>query len=130
MCQPGKPRPQGESHCMRCLASVFQRAKSAGCFFSGLISIYSSTIAVVLPSLLPTVNDLVKSIGGGDPLAIVSSMIVGGHVVDVSPLSTLGALCLAAAPPGTDTKKLFNQLLAWGVSMTFVAAVVCWVIFR
>jgi len=99
-------------------------------FFSGLISIYSSTIAVVLPSLLPTVNDLVKNIGGGDPLAIVSSMIVGGHVVDVSPLSTLGALCLAAAPPGTDTKKLFNQLLAWGVSMTFVAAVVCWVIFR
>ena len=99
-------------------------------FFSGLISIYSSTIAVVLPSLLPTVNDLVKNIGGGNPLAIVSSMIVGGHVVDVSPLSTLGALCLAAAPPGTNTKKLFNQLLAWGVSMTFVAAVVCWVIFR
>jgi di/tricarboxylate transporter len=99
-------------------------------FFSGLISIYSSTIAVVLPSLLPTVNDLVKNIGGGDPLAIVSSMIVGGHVVDVSPLSTLGALCLAAAPPGTNTKKLFNQLLAWGVSMTFVAAVVCWLIFR
>jgi len=99
-------------------------------FFSGLISIYSSTIAVVLPSLLPTVNDLVKNIGGGDPLAIVSSMIVGGHVVDVSPLSTLGALCLAAAPPGTDTKKLFNQLLAWGVSMTFVAGAVCWLIFR
>jgi di/tricarboxylate transporter len=99
-------------------------------FFSGLISIYSSTIAVVLPSLLPTVNDLVKNIGGGDPLAIVSSMIVGGHVVDVSPLSTLGALCLAAAPPGTNTKKLFNQLLAWGVSMTFVAAVVCWLLFR
>jgi di/tricarboxylate transporter len=99
-------------------------------FFSGLISIYSSTIAVVLPSLLPTVNDLVKNIGGGNPLAIVSSMIVGGHVVDVSPLSTLGALCLAAAPPGTDTKKLFNQLLAWGCSMTVVAAIVCWLLFR
>jgi di/tricarboxylate transporter len=99
-------------------------------FFSGVISIYSSTIAVVLPSLLPTVNDLIKNIGGGNPLAVVSSMIVGGHVVDVSPLSTLGALCLAAAPPGTNTKKLFNQLLAWGISMTFVAAAVCWVIFR
>ncbi len=105
-------------------------ATAVAAFFSGLISIYSSTIAVVLPSLLPTVNELIKNIGGGDALAIVSSMIVGGHVVDVSPLSTLGALCLAAAPPGTDTKKLFNQLLAWGVSMTFVAAVVCWVIFR
>ncbi len=99
-------------------------------FFSGVISIYSSTIGVVLPALLPTVDDLISRIGGGDPLAIVSSMIVGGHLVDVSPLSTLGALCLAAAPPGTNAKKLFNQLLAWGVSMTVVAAVVCWLFFR
>jgi di/tricarboxylate transporter len=99
-------------------------------FFSGLISIYSSTIGVVLPALLPTVDDLIANIGGGDALAIVSSMIVGGHVVDVSPLSTLGALCLAAAPPGTDARRLFIQLLAWGISMTFVAAGVCWLLFR
>jgi di/tricarboxylate transporter len=105
-------------------------ATAVAAFFSGVISIYSSTIGVVLPALLPTVDDLIKNIGGGNPLAIVSSMIVGGHLVDVSPLSTLGALCLAAAPPGTNAKKLFNQLLAWGVSMTVVAAVVCWVFFR
>ncbi|HEX5108462.1 MAG TPA: SLC13 family permease [Vicinamibacterales bacterium] len=105
-------------------------ATAVAAFFSGAISIYSSTIAVVLPTLIPTVNDLIKNIGGGDALAIISSMIVGGHVVDVSPLSTLGALCMASAPPGTNSKRLFNQLLAWGISMTFVAAVVCWVIFR
>ena len=99
-------------------------------FFSGVISLYSSTIGVVLPALLPTVDDLISKIGGGDPLAIVSSMIVGGHLVDVSPLSTLGALCLAAAPPGANAKKLFNQLLAWGISMTVVAAIVCWLFFR
>ena len=85
---------------------------------------------MVLPALLPTVDDLIRNIGGGDPLGIVSSMIVGGHLVDVSPLSTLGALCLAAAPPGTNARKLFNQLLAWGVSMTVVAAVVSWLFFR
>jgi di/tricarboxylate transporter len=105
-------------------------ATAVAAFFSGLISIYSSTIAVVLPTLLPTVNDLIRNIGGGDPLAIVSSMIVGGHVVDVSPLSTLGALCMAAAPAGTDVRRLFIQLLAWGISMTVVAAAVCWIIFR
>jgi di/tricarboxylate transporter len=99
-------------------------------FFSGVISLYSSTIGVVLPALLPTVDDLIGTIGGGDTLAIVSSMIVGGHLVDVSPLSTLGALCLAAAPPGTNAKRLFNQLLAWGISMTVVAAIVCWIFFR
>lgn len=105
-------------------------ATAVAAFFSGLISIYSSTIAVVLPSLLPTVNDLITNIGGGDPLAIVSSMIVGGHVVDVSPLSTLGALCMAAAPLGTNARRLFIQLMAWGISMTVVSAAVCWVIFR
>jgi di/tricarboxylate transporter len=103
---------------------------AVGAFFSGVISLYSSTIGVVLPALLPTVDDLISKIGGGDPLAIVSSMIVGGHLVDVSPLSTLGALCLAAAPPGTNAKQLFNQLLAWGISMTVVAAIVCWLFFR
>jgi di/tricarboxylate transporter len=72
-------------------------ATAVTAFFSGVISIYSSTIGVVLPALLPTVPDLIAKIGGGDPLALVSSMIVGGHLVDVSPLSTLGALCLAAA---------------------------------
>jgi di/tricarboxylate transporter len=98
-------------------------------FFTGLVSIYSSTTGVVLPALLPIVPNLVEHVGGGSQMAVVSSMVVGGHLVDVSPLSTLGALCLAAAPAGTDTRTLFNQLLAWGVSMTIVASLVCWLLF-
>ena len=105
-------------------------ATAVAAFFSGVISLYSSTIGVVLPALLPTVPDLISKIGGGDPLALVSSMIVGGHLVDVSPLSTLGALCLAAAPPGTNERRLFTELLVWGISMTVVAAIVCWLFFR
>jgi len=98
-------------------------------FFTGLVSIYSSTTGVVLPAFLPTVPGLIQRMGGGDAMAIVSSMNTGGHLVDVSPLSTLGALCLAAAPPGTDTRALFNQLMAWGLSMTVVGALVSWVFF-
>ena len=98
-------------------------------FFTGVISIYSSTTGVVLPALLPTVPGLIERMGGGDAMALVSSMTVGGHLVDVSPLSTLGALCLAAAPPGTDNRTLFNKLLAWGLSMTLVAPLICWVFF-
>ena len=75
------------------------------------------------------VPGLIRHMGGGNPMALVSSMVVGGHLVDVSPLSTLGALCLAAAPAGTDTRRLFNQLMAWGVSMALVGALVCWVMF-
>ena len=98
-------------------------------FFTGLVSIYSSTTGVVLPAFLPTVPGLIQRMGGGDAMAIVSSMNTGGHLVDVSPLSTLGALCLAAAPPGTDNRALFNKLMAWGLSMTVVGALVCWIFF-
>jgi hypothetical protein len=67
--------------------------------------------------------------GGGDPLAIASAMNVGGHLVDLSPLSTIGALCLAALPANADARKVFNQLLAWGLSMTVVGAAICWILF-
>ena len=94
---------------------------------TGAISTYSSTSGVVLPAFLPTVPGLVEQLGGGDPLAISLSINIGSALVDVSPLSTLGALCLAAAPglTATDTRKLFNQLLTWGFGMTLVGAAFC-----
>lgn len=97
-------------------------------FVSGLISAYSSTVGVVLPTFLPTVPGLAERLGA-DPLAIASSINVGGHLVDVSPLSTIGALCVAAAAPDEDRRALFNKVLAWGLSMSVVGAVVCWVFF-
>ena len=75
------------------------------------------------------VRSLIERLGGGDAMAIVSSMNVGAHLVDVSPLSTTGALCLAAAPFGSDNRALFNKLLAWGLSMTIVGSLICWVFF-
>lgn len=98
-------------------------------FSTGLISMFSSTSGVVLPAMLPTVPGLIEQLGGGSAIAVASAMNVGGHVVDVSPLSTLGALCIAAAAPSEDPRVLFNKLLAWGISMTFVGALVCYVMF-
>ncbi len=97
-------------------------------FVTGVVSAYSSTSGVVLPAFLPTVPALAAQLGA-DPLAIASAMNVGGHLVDLSPLSTIGALCIAALPPEADAKKLFNQLLAWGLSMTVVGGLICWVLF-
>jgi hypothetical protein len=37
----------------------------------------------------------------------------------------LGSLCIAAVPAGTDTKRLFRQLLLWGFSMTVLGALFC-----
>jgi len=99
-------------------------------FVTGLVSVYSSTSGVVLPAFLPTIPGLIERLGGGDPVAIASAINVGGHLVDVSPLSTIGALCIAALVPGTeDPRVLFNRLLAWGLSMTLVGAVACYLLF-
>jgi hypothetical protein len=43
----------------------------------------------------------------------------------VSPLSTLGALCIAAVVDPRQTQDLFRQLMIWGLSMTIGGAVLC-----
>ena len=92
---------------------------------TGLISSWSSTIGVVLPVFLPTVPSLVTKVGGGDPVAVAFSIGVGGSMVDVSPLSTLGALCVAAVADPADARMLFRKLLIWGLSMSVVGAILC-----
>jgi di/tricarboxylate transporter len=96
---------------------------------TGIISAYSSSSGVVMPMFLPMVPGLIKEIGGGNPVAMISSINVGAHLVDSSPLSTLGALCIACAGDHEDKAKLFRNLLIWGLSMSVVGAIVCWVFF-
>jgi Na+/H+ antiporter NhaD/arsenite permease-like protein len=95
---------------------------------TGALSAYSSSSGVVLPAFLPTIPGLISKLGGGDPLALADSVNVGAHLVDVSPLSTLGALCLAAWPL-QDHARLYRQLLAWGMGMIFVGALYCYLMF-
>jgi di/tricarboxylate transporter len=99
-------------------------------FVTGLISTYSSTSGVVYPAFLPAVPGLVQKLGGGNPLEIALSINVGSAIVDVSPLSTIGALCIAAIPRGADAKGLFRSLLLWGFSMTLAGALFCGLFIR
>jgi len=98
-------------------------------FVTGLISVYSSTSGVVLPAFLPTVPGLIARLGG-DPYSVASSMNVGAHLVDMSPLSTTGAMCLAGISDAAQVRPTYNKLLAWGLSMTIVGAIGCWIFFR
>jgi di/tricarboxylate transporter len=95
---------------------------------TAIVSVYSSTSGVVLPAFLPMVPGLAAALPGASALAIASSMNIGGHLVDVSPLSTIGALCLAGAPVD-ESRTLFNKLLAWGLSMCVVGALLCYLVF-
>ena len=69
-------------------------------FGTGLVSVYSSTSGVVLPAFLPMVPELAQRLGGIDPLTIAWSMNVSASLVDLSSLSTVGALFIAGAAPG------------------------------
>lgn len=101
-------------------------------FVAGIISAYSSSSGVVMPMFLNMVPGLLEAVGTlgnlDSALALISSINIGAHLVDTSPLSTLGALCIANAQ--TENKGvLFRNLLFWGLSMSLVGAVVCYLAF-
>jgi len=116
------------------LVSLVAKVATAGtitgvaALLTGVVSVYSSTSGVVLPAFLPMVPGLADALPGASAVGIAMSMNIGGHLVDVSPLSTIGALCIAGAA-GDDGRALFNKLLAWGLSMCVVGALLCYVVF-
>jgi di/tricarboxylate transporter len=92
---------------------------------AAFVSVYASTSSVILPVFLPLAVRV-----GGDPLAIALSVVVAGHLVDSSPLSPIGAICVACAPPTEDHRVLFRKVLAWGLAMVPVGALGCYLFFR
>ncbi|MEX2471962.1 MAG: SLC13 family permease [Gemmatimonadota bacterium] len=89
----------------------------------GTLSLVSSASGVVLPTLIPTVPGLVAETGG-DSTRIISSIVMGAHMVTNSPISTLGALAVASAGFGVDRERLFRQLFAVGIAGIFFAAAI------
>lgn len=98
-------------------------------FSSGILSVYSSSSGVVMPTFIALVPDLIEKLGGGNPTAMIAAINVGSHLVDVSPLSTLGALCIANAAADEDRNRLFRNLLLYGLSMSGVGALVSYLFF-
>jgi di/tricarboxylate transporter len=105
-------------------------ANGAMAFFTGVISTYSSTSGVVYPAFLPAVPGFIEKLGGGNALEVALSINVGAALVDVSPLSTIGALAIAARPEGEDERVLFRRMLLWGLAMTIVGAIFCQLFIR
>ncbi len=109
--------------------STAQNVPGVIAFVTGAVSAYSSSSGVVMPTFIAMVPSLIARLGGGDPVAIISAINVGSHVVDVSPLSTLGAMCIANAAAHEDRNQLFQRLLVYGLAMAFVGALVCYLFF-
>ena len=89
-------------------------------FTAGIMSWFSSTSGVVMPTLIPTVSDLLQAVPGTQPLELLSAITFGAHTAGISPASTGGALALAAysATAGvapSEQNKLFTQIFITAV---------------
>ena len=97
---------------------------------SGVMSWVSSASGVVMPTLIPTVPDMVQSVQGANAVELVNSISIGANMAAMSPLSSCGALMLAAYSSSDnvslkDRNKLFLQLFALsagGVALTGLCA--------
>lgn len=107
--------------------STTQNAPAVLGFVAAVVSVYSSTSGVVLPAFLPMVKHVAEELPGSSPLALALAVVVAGHLVDSSPLSTIGALCVASAGEREDRQALFTRALLWGLAMTVVGAGWCYV---
>ncbi len=87
---------------------------------AGIMSWFSSTSGVVMPTLIPTVSSLVQTVPGTTPLELISAVTFGAHTAGMSPASTGGGLALAAYAANAGVSlaqqnKLFMQMFLTAV---------------
>ena len=110
--------------------STTHTASAIMALLSGIMSWVSSASGVVMPTLIPTAPDMVNALPGVDPLSLVNSISIGANMAAMSPLSSCGALMLAAYTssgdiPAKDRNKMFLQLFilsACGVALSALLA--------
>ncbi len=86
---------------------------------AGIMSWFSSTSGVVMPTLIPTIPHVAQQLGGVNQLELASTITMVANTASISPLSTGGALALAAyASAAVDGQKHQQQLFLrmFGVS--------------
>lgn len=90
---------------------------------SGVMSMFSSAVGVVMPTLIPTAVELSEKLNHVVTPAVITIVIaIGSHFVTVSPFSTMGALAVASSPAQIDKRKLFRDLFVLAfVSLSFIA---------
>lgn len=115
------------------LASIMtpNTAASLSAVTGGVMSWFSSTLGVVMPTLLPTVSSIIDSVGGNvTVLEIVGSIVMASSSAGLSPASTAGSLILSgisgdpvySAEPQFKADKVFIELFAWAaVSIVIIA---------
>lgn len=74
---------------------------------AGLLSLVSSALGVVYPTMMPMCAGIAEQVGGVNPVALMAAVGAGGSLAGISPLSTGGALAMAAM--GTAIPNLSKE---------------------
>lgn len=96
---------------------------------AGVMSFFSSGLGVVFPTLIPTASGLAAGTGT-NPVELVAVIVVGGTVTGFSPISTAGALVMAAVSgeKGADEKYPQNKMFVELFGVAFIALAVLFVL--
>lgn len=115
------------------LASIMTPATASAlsAITAGVMSWFSSTLGVVIPTLVPTVGSLIERVGGPvTVLELVAAIGFASSSAGLSPASTAGALTMGAIQGDPEfskqypADKLFVELFAWAaVSIVLIAAI-------
>jgi di/tricarboxylate transporter len=100
-------------------------------FFAAIVSAYASTSGVIMPAFLPMAPMLLTAIGApaSDLMPLISTIVVAGHLTDMSPLSTTGAVFISGAPEHIDRRPVYKGMMIWGFAMSIFGALLCWLLF-
>lgn len=98
---------------------------------AGVMSWFSSTLGVVIPTLVPTVGSIIERVGSEvTPLELVAAIGFASSSAGLSPASTAGALTMGAVQGDPEyaqqfkADKMFIELFAWAaISILIIAAI-------
>ncbi|MCJ8139548.1 SLC13 family permease [Falsirhodobacter halotolerans] len=88
---------------------------------AAFMSLFSSTLGVVTPTLFPLVPTLADTMGIS-PTLLFAAIVVGAQATSISPFSSGGSLILGSAPDEPTRESLFNRLLFRAAPLGFAAA--------
>jgi di/tricarboxylate transporter len=96
------------------------------CFIGAAVSAFASTTGI-LAALIPLAVPFLQT-GQIGAVGLIIALALSSSVVDSSPFSTSGALCVANSPED-QRDFVYRRLLQWGMSMIVVAPIMTWAIF-
>ena len=92
---------------------------------SGIISWFSSTSGVVMPTLIPTITTIIENVGGNvSSLALISAITNTSHIAGISPISTGGSLVVAAYAQHEEITEKDQQKLFVNMFLVAIGGVI------